>query len=306
MTMAVVAVAGLATLALLPGGAPLGAPRAALLRCAAPLCCDAAATEIAPPKMESSVGFDFVPLLTALQAGEFREADGLTRAGLITLAGDAAVKRGYVYFTEVPKLPVEDLATIERLWQTYSGGKFGYSVQRAAFESKKVNGNFEDLFARIGWKNKEGSLLRWLPEAKSDEFIYDAEKAPKGHLPLTSTLRGTQLLQGLLTHEAWSTEGARHARTCRIRACIHARARGCALRLTPPFARAWQSSPTSNSEAVVREMHAREGRATEVRVREGVCVCACPWWWRESSARVPLRGVPTRARRERSQRERED
>jgi hypothetical protein len=197
------------TLALLPGAPVLGGrtavqptSRAALVRC------QEAAAEIAPPKLESACGFDFVPLLTALQSGEFREADQLTRDGLITLAGDAAVKRGYVYFTEVPSLPVEDMATIERLWQAYSEGKFGYSVQRAALNSKKVSGNLEKLFDRIGWKNKEGGLLRWLPEARGDEFIYTLGDAPKGHLPLTSTLRGQQLLQGLLSHPAWDGEGA--------------------------------------------------------------------------------------------------
>jgi len=192
--------------ALLPGAhsfagrvsAPLIGGRAALVRCQA--------TDIAAPQIESSCGFDFVPLLTALQTGEFREADQLTRDALITLAGEQAVKRGYVYFTEVPKLPAEDMATLERLWQTYSNGKFGYAVQRQAFESKKVMGNFDLFFERIGWKNKDGSLLRWLPEAKGDEFIYDLDAAPKGHLPLTSTLRGQQLLQGLLMHEAWDRE----------------------------------------------------------------------------------------------------
>jgi len=174
------------------------AGRFSLVRCQA--------TDIAPPQVESSCGFDYVPLLTALQTGEFREADQLTRDALITLAGDEAIKRGFVYFAEVPKLPVEDMATLERLWQTYSNGKFGYAVQRQAFESKKVNKNFDAFFERIGWKNKEGSLLRWLPEAKGDEFIYDVEKAPKGHLPLTSALRGTRLLEGLLAHEAWDRE----------------------------------------------------------------------------------------------------
>jgi len=167
---------------------------------------DAAAAEIAPPKLESAVGFDFVPLLTALQAGEYREADFITRAALIKIAGDAASKRGFVYWTEASKLPMEDMATMERLWRTYSDGKFGFAVQHKAFESKKVNRDFEKFFDRIGWKNKEGSLLRWLPEAKGDEFIYDLEKAPKGHLPLTSALRGTRLLEGLLDHPAWETE----------------------------------------------------------------------------------------------------
>ncbi len=159
-----------------------------------------------PPKLESAVGFDYVPLLTALQSGEFREADHLTRDALIKLAGKQAIDRGYVYFTEVSKIANEDMATVERLWQAYSGGKFGYSLQRQAFKSKKVGGDFDKLFGRLGWKNDEGKLLRWLPEAKQDEFIYDLEKAPRGHLPLTSTLRGTQLLNNLMMHPAWDTE----------------------------------------------------------------------------------------------------
>jgi len=171
--------------------------------------------EIVTPKMESSVGFDFVPLLTALQTGEFREADQLTRDGLITIAGEQAQKRGFVYFSEVPKMPKEDLATIERLWNTYSEGKFGYSVQAKAFNSKRVERKLPDLYDRIGWQRedidgngdeKSKKLLRWLPDAKSDEFIYDLEKAPVGHLPLTSTLRGTQLLMNLLDSEVWNDD----------------------------------------------------------------------------------------------------
>ena len=38
---------------------------------------------------------------------------------------------------------------------------------------------------------------------EEDEFIYDLQKAPVGHLPLTSTLRGTQLLVNLLDSEVW-------------------------------------------------------------------------------------------------------
>ena len=106
----------------------------------------AVVADIEAPKMESSVGFDFVPLLTALQSGQFREADQLTRDGLITIAGEQAQKRGFVYFSEVPKLPKEDLATIERLWNTYSEGKFGYSVQAKAFNSKKVDRKLSDLY----------------------------------------------------------------------------------------------------------------------------------------------------------------
>ena len=253
MAMALFAIACASYLA--GGPAPL-ASRSVLLsraRMCAPAEAPAAATEIQPPKMESAVSFDFVPLQTALASGEFREADCITRAALITIAGEAAVKRGYVYFTEVPKLPVEDMATIERLWQAYSDGKFGYSVQRQAFISKKVNENFENFFERIGWKNKAGSLLRWLPEAKNDEFIYDAEKAPKGHLPLTSALRGTQLLNGLLTHPAWETEGKR-SRLRLAQFLLHTHLISCLFfltRVSPSLTCAWQNLRRSNSERQV-------------------------------------------------------
>jgi len=166
----------------------------------------AEAPVVAEPKMESSCGFDFAPLAAALKEGDFLEADQLTRDGLITLAGEAAIKRGYVYFSEVPRLPEEDMATIERLWLAYSGGKFGYSVQASIFGTKRVNRDFEAFFERIGWKNAQGSLLRWLPDKKNNEFIYELDKAPEGHLPLTSALRGTQLLAGLLDHSTWQRE----------------------------------------------------------------------------------------------------
>ena len=65
--MATLAMAAAMALALLPGGRIVPTPRPAVLRRASPLRCEAAPTEIEVPKMESSVGFDFVPLLTALQ-----------------------------------------------------------------------------------------------------------------------------------------------------------------------------------------------------------------------------------------------
>jgi len=204
--MAVGCVLSLVHIALLPNAPLIHHNSKQPLHRSAVIRCQEAAAVIETPKIESDCGFDYVPLLTALQAGEFREADQLTRDALIKLAGDAAVARGYVYFTEVPKLPVADMATLQRLWYAYSEGKHGYVVQAQAWESKRVMRNYDKFFERIGWKNKEGSLLRWLPEAKNDEFIYELEKSPKGHLPLTSTLRGTQLLERLLTHEAWQLE----------------------------------------------------------------------------------------------------
>ena len=55
-----------------------------------------------------------------------------TRDALIVLAGSKEKGRDFVYFTEVKNIPNTDLATIERLWNKFSGGKFGYTVQKVS------------------------------------------------------------------------------------------------------------------------------------------------------------------------------
>lgn len=44
---------------------------------------------------------DYTALRDHLKAKDFRKADDETRALLIRLAGEQAIKRGWVYFTEV-------------------------------------------------------------------------------------------------------------------------------------------------------------------------------------------------------------
>jgi len=142
-------------------------------------------------------------LAKALEEKRFREADELTREALINMAGPSAIQRGYVYFSEVPDLPVEDMAKMERLWREASDNKLGFVAQRKIFNSKKVNKDIESFFRKIDWQKEDGSLRTWSADADRDTFIYDAEHTPDGHLPLTNTLRGTRLLRGLLEHAAW-------------------------------------------------------------------------------------------------------
>lgn len=182
---------------------------------------DAAAAEktapapapLPPPtadELKSETGADFMPLATALMAGEFKEADQLTRDLLIFIAGPAAQTRKYVYFTEVVNIPATDLRSLERLWLKYSLGKFGYSVQKRVFDVTSKN-DFETFCDKIDWnlidmsdlKNPLKRKRRWFGD---DEFIYDLEAAPKGHLPLTSALRGTMLLKEILKHPVWEEE----------------------------------------------------------------------------------------------------
>lgn len=157
-----------------------------------------------PTKLPSDVGMDYVPLATMLATGQLAEADQFTRDALIVLAGSKEKGRDFVYFTEVKCIPNTDLATIERLWNKFSGGKFGYTVQKKKYRQSKQD--FELFCNKIGWTTKDGEVERKLRWFGASEFIYDVKKAPEGHLPLTSALRGTSLIKKLLAHPVWDND----------------------------------------------------------------------------------------------------
>ena len=139
----------------------------------------------------SASSIDYAPLQRALVAQQFEEADRLTSEHLRQLAGDAAVKRGYVYYSEVPPIASVDLESIDRLWVVYSQGRFGFSVQIRLLRS--LNGRWDQLWPRLGWK--QGGVWTRYPSA----FTWSLE-APDGHLPLVNQLRGVRLMDALLAH----------------------------------------------------------------------------------------------------------
>ena len=114
--------------------------------------------------------------------------------GLLTEAPAASV------FVQVKDIPVEDMITFDELWKASSGGKFGFSVQRQVWRACDMK--WAKFFMAIDWLEGENQKYRAWPA----EFVYSAEEAKKGHLPLTNALRGTQLLEAILTHQAFDTK----------------------------------------------------------------------------------------------------
>jgi len=151
--------------------------------------CDDLAWFTAP----SAVGFDYSPLQRFLLNESYEEADRFTSSKLRELAGEKAVRRGYVYFSEVESIPGDDLLTLDKLWIVYSRGKFGFTVQAKILDS--VGGRYDKLWPRIGWK-KDGIWTRY-PKA----FNWSID-APNGHMPLVNQLRGVRLMDSLLNHQA--------------------------------------------------------------------------------------------------------
>lgn len=143
--------------------------------------------------VSSSAGIAFGALQRQLQAEAFEAADRLTSAILRELAGEDAVRRGYVYFSEVPAMPAADLESLDRLWLVYSRGRFGFSVQGRLLRA--CQGRWERLWPRLGWK-RDGVWTRY-----PGSFTW-SHQAPDGHMPLINQLRGVRLMDALLSHPA--------------------------------------------------------------------------------------------------------
>ncbi len=84
-----------------------------------------------------------------------------------------------------------DLQTIDQLWQQYSNGKFGFSVQKQIYLDTENNPleftkeTYQKFSEKIGWKLKrnKGLLGGWLLYCN---LIFKS-KAPRGHLPVLIT-----------------------------------------------------------------------------------------------------------------------
>ncbi|MGL5079885.1 MAG: GUN4 N-terminal ARM-like repeat domain-containing protein, partial [Microcoleaceae cyanobacterium] len=136
--------------------------------------------------LQSEVGVDYCLLQELLVKLDFQAADKLTLEKVCELAGSAAMERGWLYFSEVRQFPRTDLRTIDTLWQVYSEGKFGYSVQRKLWLS--LDKNWDKLWPKINWR-KAGVWTRY-----PQEFTWDLT-APPGHLPLSNQLRGVRVME---------------------------------------------------------------------------------------------------------------
>ena len=150
-------------------------------------------TGIVPLKSERNI--DYQPLQQLLAQQDFQGADVLTLQKLCELAGEAAIQRKWLYFTDIDSFSSTDLHTLNQLWLIHSEGRFGFSVQRQIWLS--VGKDFSKLWHKIGWKTDKN----WTRYPK--EFTWDLS-APQGHLPLSNQLRGVRVIASLFSHPAWS------------------------------------------------------------------------------------------------------
>ena len=145
----------------------------------------------------SAHGVDYTKLRNLLAAQKWKQANWETNI----IMQKAAKIRWLVKFLGVfgwglnsqnmKQISCTDLQTIDRLWQQYSNGKFGFSVQKQIYLETENNPleftkeTYKQFAEKIGWKLKrnKGIMGGWLLYCN---LIFKS-KAPIGHLPVLIT-----------------------------------------------------------------------------------------------------------------------
>ncbi len=143
-------------------------------------------------------------LINYLANGAWKEADQETAELMLMAVGNEAEQRGYLEHDEIRNFPCDDLRLIDQLWVKYSGGKFGFSVQKQLWV--EVGGKldygkdrgaaktaFKKMCDRNGWRENNQYI-------SYDDLKFDTN-APKSHLPslkshLPSWLIGREMVLG--------------------------------------------------------------------------------------------------------------
>lgn len=84
--------------------------------------------------------------------------------------------------------PCSDLVIIDRLWKRYSGGHYGFSIQKKIWQDMNVGGNMNEnlikFFIHIGWGGQQnGRFSYWYMEGTP----FAPDQAPRGKLPWAVT-----------------------------------------------------------------------------------------------------------------------
>ena len=118
---------------------------------------------------------DYRKLRDYLAQGKWKKADDETTRVMLAVA--KREKEGWLNEGNIDNFPCEDLRTIDQLWVKYSGGKFGFSVQKRIYQSfggtRQYNREIWEKFGnKVGWRGKNSPDITFLNEA------------PEGHLPV--------------------------------------------------------------------------------------------------------------------------
>ncbi|MCG5057342.1 MAG: GUN4 domain-containing protein [Limnoraphis sp. WC205] len=133
-------------------------------------------------KVVSARGVDYTFLEYLLSQKQWEYADEETAKRLRDAAG---INRN-LHFSDIEKLPCEDLGIINNLWMKYSDGRFSFSVQKQIYLEtgnklgKYNQKTFEHFGDEVGWRQNK----QWL----SYNNLSNTSFVPRGHFPLRECL----------------------------------------------------------------------------------------------------------------------
>jgi hypothetical protein len=125
-----------------------------------------------PTYLSSEIGIDYSVLQNLLAAGNWKKADQQTWE--LILKASVREEEGWIIVPEWENFPCTDLNTINWLWQHYSQGQFGFSVQEKIWEA--ANTNYTEFCDQVGWRVRESWLYY-------EDLTFNLN-APAGHLPV--------------------------------------------------------------------------------------------------------------------------
>ena len=154
-----------------------------------------------PVELLSAKGIDYSELEKLLKAKEWRKADELTAKIMFKVAHRE--KERYLNEDSIKTFPCEDLRTIDQLWVHYSGGKFGFSVQKKLW--LKCGGKISHYNRDLVFKKFAGSVGWYYLQNGSwrtyDEFMnvtQNAQNTPPASLPAFMSMACWVVLGGVL------------------------------------------------------------------------------------------------------------
>ncbi|ACC81027.1 GUN4 domain-containing protein [Nostoc punctiforme] len=131
-----------------------------------------------PKKFPSNKGIDYTQLRDLLAQHQWKEADIETTKIMLKV-----MNKNYwneVYKEDIDNFSCQDLHTIDQLWDQYSYGYFGFTVQQTIWSEMGGQVDYETekrLGDRLGWR-KEGNWLDY------EQLTFKlSPMTPMGHLP---------------------------------------------------------------------------------------------------------------------------
>ena len=107
-------------------------------------------------QQELQVGTEYSRLENLLAEGNWQQADQETMDIILKLSGRAT--EGYPKPSDIKKIPAADIKEIDRLWRTYSQGKFGFTSQKHIW--LQASQNYTEFCEFIHWLDTPTSKER--------------------------------------------------------------------------------------------------------------------------------------------------